>query len=280
MKQRVRASAVCEAEGRLLLVRLRDPVTRVEALYPPGGGVEPGEPPDETARRETLEETGVRVRVDPRLVLVDRYPFTWAGVDYDVTTHYFAATPETPPAELPKVIDAEYNLGAVWMPTNDGLEALEVHPAIATSASRVVRQMRVVEWTRHPNFAGPASMLLGIHDQFRRAAEHVASFDQREQIGRAFGPLSRALHHHHHAEEAMLFPLIERSTGIAPTRLVSDHETLTDAITVVEEAPTKEASARFARVLGDHLDREELLVVPVLLSLAPAEAWATIDGVR
>lgn len=145
MKQRLRASAVCEAGGRLLLVRLRDPVTGVEALYPPGGGVEPDEAPEETARRETLEETGVRVRVDPEIVFVDRYPFTWAGVDYDVTTHYFAATPEEPPAELVKVVDADYNLGAVWVPTKEALDAMAIHPAIASAVDRVLRRMHASE---------------------------------------------------------------------------------------------------------------------------------------
>ena len=280
MKQRLRASAVCEADGRLLLVRLRDPVSGVEALYPPGGGVEPNEPPEETARRETLEETGVRVRVDPSIALLDRYPFTWAGVDYDVTTHYFAATPEEPPAELAKVIDADYNLGALWVPTSEALEAVAVHPAIASAVAHVLRRARRVDWTRHPNIGGPVSMLLGIHDQFRRAAEYLLTLEYPEQIARAFAPLARVLHHHHHAEEVMLFPFVERSTGVAPRRLVSDHEELTAAIDAVETSYTREAIVRFERVLREHLDREELLVVPVLLALAPEAAWAMVEGAR
>lgn len=137
-KRRLRASVVCEAEGHLLLVRLRDPVTGVEAVYPPGGGVEDGETPAATARRETLEETGLRVRVDPERVVVDTYPFRWAGVDYEVTTHYFAATLEDAfEPVLPDVIDASYNLGAVWLPADEAMELLAVHPAIAASVARV-----------------------------------------------------------------------------------------------------------------------------------------------
>ena len=135
---------MCEAEDKLLLVRLRDPVTGAIALYPPGGGVEPNEAPEETARRETLEETGVRVRVDPALVVVDRYPFCWGGVDYDCVTHYFGAAPDEPPGALPKVIDADYNLGAVWLPTREGLDALAVHPAIASAVAKVLERARAV----------------------------------------------------------------------------------------------------------------------------------------
>jgi 8-oxo-dGTP pyrophosphatase MutT (NUDIX family) len=138
--KRLRASVVCEAEGRLLVVRLRDPVSGVEAYFPPGGGVEPGEEPAETARRETLEETGLRVRVDSQAVLVETYPFRWAGVDYDVTTHFFGAALDQPfDPDIPAVVDAPYNLGASWLPTSEALEAMSVHPAIASAVARVLR---------------------------------------------------------------------------------------------------------------------------------------------
>jgi 8-oxo-dGTP pyrophosphatase MutT (NUDIX family) len=136
--KRLRASAVCEAEGRLLVVRLRDPVSGLEAFFPPGGGVEPGETPAETAGRETLEETGLRVRVDPLVEIVEAYPFRWAGTDYDITTHYFAASLEDAfDLTLPQVVDASYNLGASWLLADEALEAMSVHPLIASAVARV-----------------------------------------------------------------------------------------------------------------------------------------------
>ncbi len=36
------------------------------------------------------------MRVDASIESVERYPFRWAGADYDVTTHYFAAMLESP----------------------------------------------------------------------------------------------------------------------------------------------------------------------------------------
>jgi 8-oxo-dGTP pyrophosphatase MutT (NUDIX family) len=291
--KRLRASVVCEAEGHLLLVRLRDPVSGVEALYPPGGGVEEGEAPEETARRETLEETGLRVRVEPKLEVVDQYPFRWAGVDHEITTHYFAATLEDAfDLSIPQVVDAPYNLGASWMPVGDALQAMSVHPVIASACARVLRLANHTRWKKHPNAAGPASTLLAIHDQFRAGSSRLQLLVEREAevdlawVARAFMPLAQTLHHHHHAEEEMLFPLVHRRTGTAPEMLVSDHEALTSAIEAVEASLSagankehaKAAVAHFDEVLVAHLDREESLVIPVLLAMTPDEAWALIHG--
>jgi 8-oxo-dGTP pyrophosphatase MutT (NUDIX family) len=137
--KRLRACAVCVADGHLLLVRLRDPVTGEEGVYPPGGAVEPGETPAETARRETREETGLQVRVHAERVLVDTYPFRWAGVDREITTHYFAASLEDPfSLTLPNVTDADYNLGPVWLPIREALAAMALHPAIAKATLHVL----------------------------------------------------------------------------------------------------------------------------------------------
>ncbi|HVB05519.1 MAG TPA: NUDIX domain-containing protein [Acidimicrobiales bacterium] len=50
---------VHDTEGRLLLVRKADS----DLWSVPGGAVEPGERPEEAARREALEETGLEVAV-------------------------------------------------------------------------------------------------------------------------------------------------------------------------------------------------------------------------
>ncbi len=128
---------MCVAEGHLLVVRLRDPVSGVEGIFPPGGAIEAGETAAEAARRETREETGLDVIVHPESEHVERYPFVWAGVAYDVTTAFFAASLEGPFAPPPVVHDADYLLGAVWMPVDEALAAMSVHPDIAR-AIRVV----------------------------------------------------------------------------------------------------------------------------------------------
>lgn len=275
-KPRLRASVVCEAEGHLLLVRLRDPTTRAVHLYPPGGGIEPGESPARTAERETLEETGLHVRVEPSLELVDEYPFTWDGVDYDCTTHYLAATltDRFDPALAP-VEDAAYNEGAAWLPTEEALTTLEAHPRIATAVSRLLGRMRRADWRRDPRFLGHAQMLLVIHDQFRLSSERLRFVLEREPdvdlgwLARMFRPLAEMLHHHHHAEEILLFPQMGGAE-----RLTRDHEALKAAIAQVSGAlrsggSPEDAAAvlrRFDDILVDHLDREEALAMPFLLA--------------
>ncbi len=143
MIERLRASAVCEAEGRLLVVRLREPESGVVGVFPPGGAVEAGEDPAETARRETLEETGLRVVVHRALCAVGANPFRWDGVDYLATTHFFAASlDEAFVLTIPKVVDADYNLGALWLPVDEALVGMSIHPVIASSVERVLRLAR------------------------------------------------------------------------------------------------------------------------------------------
>ncbi|MET7284536.1 NUDIX hydrolase [Streptomyces sp. NPDC005573] len=61
-KLRVAAYAVCVREGQLLLARSPAPGGGHEWVLP-GGGMEFGEDPYDTVRRELLEETGYRVAV-------------------------------------------------------------------------------------------------------------------------------------------------------------------------------------------------------------------------
>ncbi|MEU6593414.1 NUDIX hydrolase [Streptomyces sp. NPDC046881] len=61
-KLRVAAYAVCVRDGQILLARSPAPDGRPEWVLP-GGGMEHGEDPYDTVRREVAEETGYRIEV-------------------------------------------------------------------------------------------------------------------------------------------------------------------------------------------------------------------------
>jgi 8-oxo-dGTP pyrophosphatase MutT (NUDIX family) len=117
--KRERASAVCVHAGTLLTVILRDPVTHTARLFVPGGAIEAGESPETAAIRETFEETGHRVELLARPPVISRYPFTWAGQDIDVTTHFFAVRLLDATASVGPVTDASYLEGTRWIALAD-----------------------------------------------------------------------------------------------------------------------------------------------------------------
>lgn len=64
MKKRIRASAVVLHNDQILTFFAIDPQSGKEYYFLPGGKVEPGESPVETALRETFEETGYQIRIE------------------------------------------------------------------------------------------------------------------------------------------------------------------------------------------------------------------------
>jgi 8-oxo-dGTP pyrophosphatase MutT (NUDIX family) len=94
-----------DAEGRVLLMKWRDPFDGHETWEPPGGGIEPGESPLDAARRELREETGIVAELRDRYVLAARDD-RWKGeVRHRLEPCFFAAVgeadvvPEMPTAE-------------------------------------------------------------------------------------------------------------------------------------------------------------------------------------
>lgn len=73
MSDRPTVRVVCfDGQGRVLLARWRDPSNGLSGWDAPGGGIEPGETPQDAARRELREETGLLARVLDRHVVVRR----------------------------------------------------------------------------------------------------------------------------------------------------------------------------------------------------------------
>ncbi|MGH2616230.1 MAG: NUDIX domain-containing protein [Thermomicrobiales bacterium] len=81
---------VIDADERVLLFASQGDDGR-RFWFPPGGGSEPGETPEETARRELREETGlIEVALDGEIGR-RRHIVTWDGVAYDLNERWLLA---------------------------------------------------------------------------------------------------------------------------------------------------------------------------------------------
>jgi 8-oxo-dGTP pyrophosphatase MutT (NUDIX family) len=114
-KRRIRASVVCVHRAQLLCVRLRDPLSRVDRLFVPGGEIEPGETAAAAAFRETVEETGYGVDVVRESEVAVRYDFVWNGVLFDVTTHFFRGVLLDARGAGIRAEEPAYNEGVRWL---------------------------------------------------------------------------------------------------------------------------------------------------------------------
>jgi len=137
--KRQRAGVLCIHQEHLLLVKLRDPLTRSSALYPPGGGIEPHETPAQAAEREAWEETGCRVQIDEHSEHIEKYLFTWNGRLTDCATHYFQATLLEEGQAPSDVEDIEILEGKEWVPLNELERHLSHAPDILNGVRRALK---------------------------------------------------------------------------------------------------------------------------------------------
>src|SRR5690349_23700000 len=138
MAWRPAVRVICvDGGGRVLLMCWRDPADGHLVWEPPGGGIEAGERPIDTARRELTEETGLpgsAVRVGS--VPVHRH-VRWNGQLYDGEEEFFLAvfddTPALSRAELTEY-ETEWLVEHAWFPWNDlppGVEPPELAAVLA-----------------------------------------------------------------------------------------------------------------------------------------------------
>ena len=108
---RVRSAGfVLDDDGRVLLLT-GDVDGRGTVYEVPGGGVEPGETPEEAVVRELEEELGLHVRIERELATV------WRPGGVSVRQHYFLVRPDGPSGRA--TLDHEDFFTPVWVPVAD-----------------------------------------------------------------------------------------------------------------------------------------------------------------
>jgi 8-oxo-dGTP pyrophosphatase MutT (NUDIX family) len=120
---------VARVAGRALLVdgdsrvlMINEAIDAGQAYWlTPGGGIEPGETPQQAAMRETYEETGLVIWIPADAVEVHRERRTWSyrGTNYDQINYFFAVRVPEPLDMAPAALtDMERKslIGFRWWP--------------------------------------------------------------------------------------------------------------------------------------------------------------------
>jgi tRNA(adenine34) deaminase len=115
--QRVRTSVVVVHNERLLAFKAEDPTSGENYVFLPGGSIEESETAPEAGERETLEETGYVISVDPFRCTDKDYFFHWNGEDNHCLTFFYRGFLKSP-MQRP-VNDASYHRGVVWIPLDE-----------------------------------------------------------------------------------------------------------------------------------------------------------------
>ena len=91
IRRQVARVLLFDGQDRLLLFRVRDPADPTGDVwwYPPGGGIESGESPEQAARRELDEETGIEnADIGPVVLEIRGVHFQFDGRDFEQDERY------------------------------------------------------------------------------------------------------------------------------------------------------------------------------------------------
>lgn len=115
---RKRASVLVVHKNKVLGFHAIDPHSGAKYFFIPGGGIEDGESPIVSAERETLEETGYRIRIFAETEFRRKYDFPWNGKINPCDTVFYLAELAEPWHAPMEIKDADYHKGVEWIDAN------------------------------------------------------------------------------------------------------------------------------------------------------------------
>jgi tRNA(adenine34) deaminase len=142
---RLRASTInLDSSGSILCIKLKDPDSHRTLWSPPGGLIEPGEKPEETAERETLEETGYSVEILRHLAAKVRYRFQWNGRQRLCETIFFGSILRKQIFEFKEYSDVSYNLGPAWIRPHELENSLGKYPNVWEAIQEIIASLKTL----------------------------------------------------------------------------------------------------------------------------------------
>lgn len=160
----------------------------------------------------------------------------------------------------------------VTLSTLDLFERLKSIPDLSErrQVTLEVYNERMKKFRKSPRYRSTMAQHLvdEVHPVFRRGFTKVlaASKDDKVNIDQ-FNHLNNNLHHHHELEDQMWFPQLRRQyreirSGLDV--LEADHVELVRMESEIRSG-SHSALVEFVAALNDHLNREELLIIPCLI---------------
>lgn len=129
-KTRRSARALVLADDKLLLLHAR----KIDVYMSPGGGIEPGETPEQAALRELLEETGYKGEIIRKTLVIKEY---FSEENWE--THYFLVKADLNKKSDRKLTEEEINQDITehWLSVSEALTLFDSHESAFLHADNI-----------------------------------------------------------------------------------------------------------------------------------------------
>ncbi|MDG0814732.1 tRNA adenosine(34) deaminase TadA [Bdellovibrio svalbardensis] len=139
---RPRASVIVVHKNKVLGFNAVDPHSGQKYFFMPGGGVETGESAAVAAQRETLEETGYKIRVLEETEFRRKYDFPWNGKINHCDTVFFLGVLDEEWHAPSEVQDADYHRGVQWIEGKNVDKVFAYNKDILWAAQKLMKVAR------------------------------------------------------------------------------------------------------------------------------------------